>query len=93
MLGAVAGRADDARSAVPPYGGSIQSFQAFAKTFGHLVAPSKFLPSICQIKFGGSDRTAMYNLGFTDEDLDRKPLEDLWVEVLTEVHRLASKMN
>lgn len=31
----------------------------------------------------------MYNLGFTDQDIDGKPLEDLWVEVLTELHRLA----
>ncbi|MCK1474149.1 hypothetical protein IVB27_04810 [Bradyrhizobium sp. 197] len=89
MLGAVAAHADDARCAVPPYGASVHSFQAFAKNFGHLVTPSKFLPSICQIKYGGADRTSMYNLGFTDQDIDGKPLEDLWVEVLTELHRLA----
>ncbi|WP_354105090.1 hypothetical protein [Bradyrhizobium sp. LB14.3] len=89
MLGAVAAHADDARCAVPPYGASVHSFQAFAKNFGHLVTPSKFLPSMCQIKYGGADRTSMYNLGFTDQDIDGKPLEDLWVEVLTELHRLA----
>jgi hypothetical protein len=89
MPGIVAACADDARCAVPPYGAPVQSFQAFAKNFGHLVTPSKFLPSICQIKYGGADRTSMYNLGFTDRDIDGKPLEDLWVEVLTELHRLA----
>jgi hypothetical protein len=67
-------------SSVCAYGASVQSFQAFAKNFGHLVTPSKFLPSICQIKYGGADRTSMYNLGFTDQDIDRKPLEDLWGE-------------
>ncbi|MFT4115979.1 hypothetical protein [Bradyrhizobium sp.] len=82
-------QADDARCAVPPYGAPVQSFRAFVKNFGSLVPPAKFLPSICQIKYGGAERTPLYNLGFTDSDIDGKPLEDLWVEVLDAVRRLA----
>jgi hypothetical protein len=55
--------ASDPRCSAPPYGDTVQAFQAYVKNFGQYVAPAKFLSSICEVKFGGADRTAMYNLG------------------------------
>lgn len=83
--------AADPRCSTPPYGGTVQEFQSFVKHFGSYVTPSKFLSSICEVKYGGADRTPMYNLGFTDRDIENKPLADLWVEVISAVHDLAKQ--
>jgi hypothetical protein len=61
---------NDPRCAAPPYGDTVQAFQAFVKNFEKYVAPAKVLSSMCQMKFGGADRAAMYNLGFADQEID-----------------------
>jgi hypothetical protein len=57
------------------------------------LAPAKFLSSICEVKFGGADRTTMYNLGFTDQEIDSKPTADLAVDMLTAIRQLAKQTN
>ena len=85
-------RADDPRCAAPPYGLRDVSFKAFVKNFGHLVVPTQMLPALCNAKFGGADRAGLYNLGFTDQDIDSKDLGDLAAEVILALHDLASKV-
>jgi hypothetical protein len=85
--------ANDLRCNAPPYGDTVQAFQAYVKSFGQYVAPAKFLSSICEVKFGGADRTPMYNLGITDQDIDGKPTGDLAVEMLIAIQRLAKQTN
>jgi hypothetical protein len=86
-----AARGDDPRCNAPPYGGTVGKFQAFVKTFGALVVPTKILPAICNAKFGGADRTGLYNLGFTDEQIDKKDTEDLAVDMIIALKNLADK--
>jgi hypothetical protein len=84
-------RADDPRCNAPPYGGTVAKFQAFVQNFGALVVPTKILPAICNAKFGGADRTGLYNLGFTDQDIDSKDTEDLGVQMIIALKNLADK--
>jgi hypothetical protein len=84
-------RADDPRCNAPPYGGTVIKFQAFVKNFGALVVPTKILPAICNAKFGGADRNGLYNLGFTDQDIDTKDTEDLAVQMVIALKNLADK--
>jgi hypothetical protein len=81
--------AADPRCSAPPYGGPDQAFKSFVTHFGQYVTPTKFLPAICEVKFGAADRTPMYNLGLTDRDIDGKDVADLWVDVLTALRRRA----
>jgi hypothetical protein len=69
VLPFIAARAEDSRCKVPPYGGAEAKFRSFAATFGVLVTPAKVLSGVCNAKFG-RDRTVLYNLGFTDSDID-----------------------
>jgi hypothetical protein len=84
--------AEDARCKAPPYGMSVSDFQAFVKTFGHLVAVSRTLPPLCNAKYGGGDRTGLYNLGFTDQQIDSKDMGDLALDLLDALKNLADKI-
>ena len=85
-------QAHDVRCNAPPYGGSVASYKAFVKNFGHLVVPTKYLGSICNMKFSGTNRTALYNLGFTDDDINSKDTSDLAVDVLAATKNLVDKV-
>jgi hypothetical protein len=63
------------------------------KNFGQYVAPAKFLSDICEVKFGGADPAPMYNLGFTDQDINSKSTADLAVDMLDALRRLAKQTN
>jgi hypothetical protein len=88
----IAARAEDSRCKVPPYGGTEAKFRSFAETFGMLVTPAKVLSGVCNAKFGG-DRTALYNLGFTDADIDTRDTADLAVEVVGAIRNIARHSN
>ena len=64
-------------------------FKSFAETFGHLIVLTKTLPALC--KYGGANRTGLYNLGFTDQDIDSKNMGDLAVELIAALKNLADK--
>jgi hypothetical protein len=85
------GYANDMRCSAPPYGDTVAAFQAFVKYFGQYVPPAKFLSGICDVKYGGADRTPLYNLGFTDKDIETKSTADLGVDMLTALRRLAKQ--
>ncbi|MBP0111067.1 hypothetical protein [Bradyrhizobium vignae] len=74
--------ADDTRCKAPPYGMSDHDFRLFVEVFGHIVTPTRILPAVCNVKFGGADRTALYNLGFTDRDIDSKSVGILASDML-----------
>jgi hypothetical protein len=86
-----AARADDPRCNVPPYGGTVAEYKAFVANFGQYVVPARVLSSMCNMKFSGTPRTALYNLGFTDADIDAKDTEDLAVDMLSAARDLARK--
>lgn len=84
--------AGDARCNAPPYSGTVAGYKAFVKNFGAMLDdPTRTLSSVCASKFGG-DRKALYNLGFTDADIDSKNTSDLSVDVVTALWELAQKI-
>jgi hypothetical protein len=66
-------------------------FKAFVESFGHIVSPAKTLPIICNMKYSGADRTALYNLGFTDRDIESKKVGDLAIGAIMALHNIATK--
>jgi hypothetical protein len=91
VVASPAAHADDPRCSAPPYGGTVAGFQAFVKNFGHIVVPTQTLPAICNAKFSGAPRTGLYNLGFTDQQIDTKSTEDLAVDMIFALKNLADK--
>lgn len=87
----VGGHAQDARCAAPPYGGTTAGYKAFVKNFSAVVVPAKILSGVCRAKFGG-DRTGLYNLGFTDEEIDARDTSDLAVGVVIAMKELMDKV-
>jgi hypothetical protein len=79
------------KCSVPPYGGSVAGFKAFTKNFGGILdTPGKTLSAVCRAKFGG-DRTTLYNLGFTDQDISTKDTADLAYEMMLAIKNVADK--
>jgi hypothetical protein len=66
-------------------------FKAFVEALGHIVSPAKTLPIICNMKHSGADRTALYNLGFTDRDIESKKVGDLATGAIMALHNIAIK--
>jgi hypothetical protein len=92
ILPVIAAHAEEPKCKAPPYGGTEAKFRSFAQTFGVLVTPSRVLSSVCDAKFGG-DRTMLYNLGFTDADIDARDTVNLAVEMLRAVRNIARHSN
>jgi hypothetical protein len=84
--------AADARCNAPPYGGTADSYKAFVENFGHIVVPTDYLQKICNAKYGGVARTGLYNLGFTDAEIDSKDTEDLAVDAILALKSLVDKV-
>jgi len=83
----------DARCNAPPYGGTVAGYKAFIKDFGSLFDnPTKMLAGICNVKFGHADRTAMYNLGFTNDEIDTKDTADLAAQMVMALKNLVDKV-
>ena len=57
------------------------------------IVPTKFLPPLCLAKFGGGDRTPLYNLGLTDHEIDSEPMDDLLVDYLKALRQLAQSVH
>jgi hypothetical protein len=75
--------AGDPRCNKPPYGGSPDRYRAVVETSGQkLESVAKTLEEICNMKFGGADRTALYNLGFTDAEINRTDTSALALDML-----------
>jgi hypothetical protein len=75
--------AGDSRCDRPPYGGSPDRYRAFLEAYGRkLDNPEKTVEAVCNMKFGGADRTALYALHFSDEEISRKDTSELAVEML-----------
>lgn len=75
--------ASDPRCARPPFGGSPDRYRAIRESYSQkLDSVTKTLEEICNMKFGGADRTALYKLGFTDEEITRLDTSALTIDVL-----------
>jgi len=85
-------RANDQRCRVPPYGMSSSDFKRFTEALGHLIVVTQTLPALCNAKYGGADRTGLYNLGFTDQDIDSENMFDLSVHFIDALKKLADKI-
>jgi hypothetical protein len=80
---ASAAQAGDPRCARPPYGGSPDRYRAVLEAYRQdLSRVTKTLEEICRMKFDGADRTALYQLQFKDEDIDRMDTEALALDIL-----------
>jgi len=88
--------ADDARCGVPPYGGTDERFKTYVKVFGFLGPSAKILSAVCNAKYseqpGGTRRTALYNLGFTDKDIDEKDTEQLAADMIAALKNVVDKL-
>jgi hypothetical protein len=80
---ASAAQAGDPRCTRAPYGGSPDRYRAVLEAYGQdLGRVTKVLEEICKMKFDGADRTALYQLQFKDEDINRMDTEALALDVL-----------
>src|SRR3954464_7263004 len=75
--------ADDVRCGRPPYGGSPDRYRAILETYGNkMPSVTKTLEEICNMKFAGGDRAALYKLGYSDGEIDRADTETLAVDAI-----------
>jgi hypothetical protein len=75
--------AADPRCNRPPFGGSPDRYRAILENYGQkLDSVTKTLEEICNMKFSGTDRTSLYALGFTDEEINRLDTSALTVDVI-----------
>jgi hypothetical protein len=75
--------ANDPRCNRPPYGGSPDRYRAALEAFGQKVEEAaKTLQAICNMKFGGADRTPLYNLGLKNADIDNEDTSLLAIKML-----------
>jgi hypothetical protein len=85
--------ADNKRCNSPPYGGTVSDYNAYMKSFSYLFDNPHKIPSyICKIKFFGADRTTMYNLGFTDNEINHSNVYDLSVNMVIALKRFTDKL-
>jgi hypothetical protein len=89
---APAAYAGDPRCNAPPYGSTMTEFKAFVKDYGNVVVPARMLAAVCNAKYGAASRTALYNLGFTDEEIDAKDTVILAFDMIVARTRLADAL-
>jgi hypothetical protein len=83
--------AQPSKCSAPPYGGSAAHYRAFIKDFGRLLDnPARMLSAICRAKFEGADRTPLYNLGFTDSEIDGEETSDFAVKMIAALKNLSA---
>ena len=76
-------QANDPRCNRPPYGGSPDRYRAALEAFGEKVEGAvKTLEAICNMKFGGADRTPLYDLGLDNAEIDREDTSLLAIKIL-----------
>jgi hypothetical protein len=80
--------AADARCNAPPYGGSVAAYKAFVESFNQYV-----VPDICNAKYSsGEPRRALYNLGFTNEEINKMDTVDLAAKALVGLKNWVDKV-
>jgi hypothetical protein len=77
-------QAHDARCDGAPYSVSAEKYPALVRLLTNLLGAPKteLISSICQMKFNGADRTTLYKLGFTDEQIDTTDTAGLVVNTM-----------
>jgi hypothetical protein len=74
--------AGDPRCNRPPYGGSPDRYRALTQAYSQTVDDlSTKLEGICNMKFGGADRTELLNLGLTNDAIDKADTSVLAVKL------------
>lgn len=81
--------AHDPRCEAPPYGASQQAYDVIMREPGPLQGSGELLASICAMKYGGADRSPLYRLGFTDEDIRKTSPAILLIEEAGAIRSLA----
>ena len=76
--------AHDARCDAAPYSVPQDKYPVLVRLLTNLFGAPKteLISQICKMKFDGADRTALYKLGFTDEQIDMTDTETLVVNTL-----------
>jgi hypothetical protein len=76
-------QANDPRCNRPPYGGSPDRYRAALEAFGQKAEEAgKTLEAICNMKFGGADRTPLYKIGLENAEIDREDTSLLAMKIL-----------
>lgn len=100
-LDSSAAQARDERCNAPPYGASMEAYNAFVAEASqsdradnpsadkHPLEATDLLANICDMKFGAENRTQFYSVGFTPEDFDRMSTVMLTLEYLGVMKYLA----
>jgi TPR repeat protein len=85
-------KTNDPRCSKPPYGGAVEEFQAFIKNLGYIFdSPSVTLSGICNAKFGSGDRTLLYEMGITDDDIANKSTYGIAIDLIRGLRNFAKK--
>jgi hypothetical protein len=76
--------AHDVRCDAAPYGVPQDKYPVLVRLLTNLFGEPKteLISQVCKMKFDGADRTALYKLGFTDEQIDTSDTETLVVNTL-----------
>jgi len=83
---------NDPRCSRPPYGGTVEEFQAFIKNLGYLLDnPSVTLSAICNAKFGSGDRTLLYEMGITDDAIANKSTYGIAIDLIRGLKNFVDK--
>ncbi len=85
ILACAAVRASEERCAAPPYGASMEAYNAFlaeAPRSGEIDRNTDLLARICRMKYAGADRTELYRAGFTPDDIEHSSTVMLTSEYL-----------
>jgi hypothetical protein len=89
---APAAYAGDLRCNAPPYGSTMTEFKAFVRDYGNIVVPNRVLAAVCNAKYGNASRAALYNLGFTDQEIDARDTVILTFDMIVAKTRLADAL-
>jgi hypothetical protein len=84
-LGWGAAHAREEQCAAPPYGASMEAYNAFIAEGPHpgpAESPTGILARICRMKYDAADRTELYRAGFTPEDIEHSSTVMLTSEYL-----------
>jgi hypothetical protein len=80
-----AAQAREERCAAPPYGASMEAYNALIAEGPHsgpAEGPAGILAKVCRMKYDAADRTELYRAGFTPEDIEHSSTVMLTSEYL-----------
>ena len=89
-------QAESANCDEPPYGTTDNNYKAYAMSFAPAVGQGnadKFIAMMCSIKFKEADRSGVYKVGITDNDIENKDTVNLAIDLMKGVQKVLRSNN